>query len=444
MKNKFKGWNTVFGFTFRQASKGTSYKVITSLVSILIILASVIINIVVAKPENETEPSAVKSVFVLDGSGLQTMDFRELNPQLSEEKYKHIEFIYETDKTREETIKEASAYSSEAIAVIITAKDKGYEIEAVVPDNSVISENEASELTSLIQTAFENSKMIQSGLSAEQLGVLLKPVSASYADIGEKSEPAAYIIKMVAPMIFGFIMYIMLMLYGQTISKSVSTEKTSKLMETLLVSVHPYALITGKVLAMTAIAVLQVIIWIIAAVIGLYGGNAIAAAINPEYQNTVVTIINYLKDNIGESAMSLPAIILAVIIFCVGFLFYCVLASLAGSMVSKPEDASNAQALFVLPMVISWLFSYFTPLTGSESTITVLRLIPFTIPFSVPADLITGSIGLLQGLLSLVLLLLFSILVITLSARLYKGLVLYTGQKPNLKTIVNIIKAKSN
>ena len=444
MNNKFKGWRTVFGFTYRQATKGAGYKVVTSLVAILIILVFVLINILVAKPDDDIEPSIIKSVFVLNNSGLEAMNLKELNPQFLEERYKDIEFIYVKDKTREETIYQAAEHSSRSIAVIISARDAGYDIETVVPNNSEISDENASELLPLIQTAFESGKLMQSGLSAEQLSILLKPVVPSYEDIGESKNIGADVIKMIAPMLFGLIMYMMLMLYGQSISKSISTEKTSKLMETLLISIHPYGLITGKVLAMTSIAVLQFLIWIIASVVGLYGGNAVASAIYPEYENSVITIINFLKDNIGESAMTLPAVILAIIIFCVGFLFYCVLAGLAGSMVSKPEEAANTQGVFVFPIVISWLFCYITPLTGNEGTMRILRLIPLTIPFSVPVDLITGVISIGQGILSLAILLAFSLLVIMLSARLYKGLVLYTGQKLSLKTLGNIIRAKAD
>jgi len=444
LNNKFKGWRTVFGFTFRQATKGAGYKAVTGLVAIAIILIFILINILVAKPDNDIKPSNIKSVFVLDNSGLEAINLKELNPQLSEARYKDIDFIYVKGKTREETINLAAEYGSHSIAVIISARNAGYDIETVVPNNSELSDDDASELLPLIQTAFESGKLMQSGLSAEQLSILLKPVIPSYEEIGESKNFVVDIIKMIAPMLFGLIMYMMLLLYGQSISKSISTEKTSKLMETLLTSIHPYGLITGKVLAMTSMAVLQFLIWIVATVIGLYGGNAVASAIYPEYENTVITIINFLKDNIGESAMTFPAVILAIIIFCMGFLFYCVLAGLAGSMVSKPEEAANTQGLFVFPIVISWLFCYITPLTGNEGILRTLRLIPFTIPFSVPVDLITGVIGIGQGLLSLAILLAFSLLVIILSARLYKGLVLYTGQKLSLKILGNIIRAKAD
>jgi ABC-type Na+ efflux pump permease subunit len=214
-------------------------------------------------------------------------------------------------------------------------------------------------------------------------------------------------------------------------------------MEFLQTSVHPYAMITGKVLAITSIALGQFVIWLTAGIGGLYGGNAIAHSIYPQYENSAITIINFLKDNIGETAMSLPAVLLAVIIFALGFLFYCVIAAVAGSMVSKPEDVASTQFVFQLPIIISWLVSYFAPLMGKTGLTAAARYIPFTAPFSAPADLITGTMGLLEGLISLLLLLVFSFLTVILAARIYKGLVLYTGQKLTLKTIGNILKAES-
>jgi len=78
----------------------------------------------------------------------------------------------------------------------------------------------------------------------------------------------------------------------------------------------------------------------------------------------------------------------------------------------------------------------------NDALLAVVRNIPFTIPFCVPADLLTGAIGIGQGIVSTVILMVFSVLVIMLSGRIYKGMVLYTGQKINVKTIVGILKNK--
>lgn len=444
MKNNFRGWNTVFRFTFRQATKGMAFKIVSALVTILIIGIIVLVNILAAKPEDKDKVtiSPVEKVLVLDQSGLAPTDYKALNPELSEEKFKNVQFESVESQSREEVIKAAAVASNKAIAVIISPQETGYEIEAVVPDGSKITKKQAKALLGPMSSAFESNKLLQAGLSREQLDSILRPVVTSYNSIGNNNNEIVYVIKMIAPMLFGLMLYLMLLLYGQTISKSVSTEKTSKLMETLLTSVHPYALIAGKVLAITAMALIQFVGWIIAAVVGLYGGNAVAHAIYPDYQNTVLTVINFLKDNIGETAMSLPAVILAVIFFAVGFLFYCVIAGLAGCMVSKPEDAASTQAVFQFPVIISWLICYLAPVMGNEGVLSIARYVPFTAPFTVPVDLITGTIGLLQGGIALALLIVFTFLIIMLSGRLYKGLILYTGQKLSITMIGNVLKSK--
>lgn len=442
MKHNFRGWNTVFGFTFRQATKGVGFKLVTALITVLILGAILLANVLVAKPEkaDQMEPSPIKAVYVLDNSGLQPTDYKKMNPELSGEQFQNVQFMMATDQSREEVIKTAAADSSQTIAVIITTKETGYEIEAVIPDNSTITKKQADALLGPMSSGFESSKLMQAGLSVEQLTTVLKPVATSFSDIGESTSQIAMVIKIIAPMLFGFMLYMMLLLYGQTISKSVSNEKTSKLMETLLTSIHPYALITGKVLAITSMAILQFVTWILATFVGLYGGNAIAHSIYPGYENSVIAVINFLKDNIGETALSLPAVILALLFFCVGFLFYCVIAGLAGCMVSKPEDVATTQAIFQFPIIISFLVCYLAPIMGNEGILKVARYIPFTAPFSVPVDLITGTIGLAEGIIMLAILSIFTFLIVMLSARIYKGLLLYTGQKISFKMLGNILK----
>lgn len=443
MNNNFRGWKPVYSFTFRQATKGVGFKLVTVLFAILIMGAFILMNVLMAKPakDKNSEPSPIKKVFILDNSGLQPTNYKDILDHLQAKQFKHIDFVTAADKSGDEVIKTAAKTSSETIAVIITAEESGYLLQGYIPAGSTIKKKHTEALLKSMSSAFESNKLLQVGLSAQQLTSVLKPTVTSYSEIGESTSEAAKFIKIFAPMIFSFILYFMLLIYGQNISKSVSTEKTSKLMETLLISVHPYALITGKVLAITSMALIQFVTWLVAGAVGLYGGNAVAHAIYPEYENTVVTIINFLKDNIGETAMTVPAVILAIIIFCLGFLFYNMIAALAGCMVSKPEDVANTQSIFLLPIVISWLVSYFPPMMGKDGLVTVTRYIPFTSPFTVPVALITGSIGLVEGLISMFISLIFCLLIVILGGRIYKGLVLYNGQKLSFKLIGNILKS---
>ncbi len=444
MKDKFRGLTTVFSFTFKQSTKGPGYKVVSVLISLLIIGLIVLVNVLAAKPEDGTEAKAspIEQVLVLDQSGLAPVDFRALNPQLSDACFEAVTFVSAESSDRQEIIRAAAAASPKTIAVIISSGEAGYRLEAIIPDGSEITKKEAAALLSPMTAAFDTHKVLQAGISQDQLVSVLTPIVTTYTEVGEDTNEIVYAIKLLTPTLLGLMLYMMLLLYGQTISKSVSTEKTSKLMETLLTSVHPYALIAGKVLAVTGMALLQFVSWILAAIIGLYGGNAVAHAMYPEYKNSVITIINFVKDNVGASALTLPAILLAILFFAIGFLFYGVIAGLAGCMVSKPEDVATTQTIVTIPIIISWLVTYIPLLSGDKGLLYVTQYIPFTAPFCVPSNLITGTMGLLEGIIAFGLLILFVLLVIILSGRLYKGLILYNGQKINFKLMGNILKSK--
>ena len=271
---------------------------------------------------------------------------------------------------------------------------------------------------------------------------VMMPVVTGDGKIGEDLSMGAMIIKMIAPMVFGLVLYMMLIFYGQDVSREVSMEKVSKLTETLLTSVRPYAMITGKVLAVSLAGVIQFFIWILSAAAGLAIGNIVAKSMYPGYENVVIKVLEFVREGFSTSAFSPVAIILAILIFVVGFLFYSVLAGMAGSLVSKPEDTAQMQSIFQFPIIISFFACYFGVLLEKEGLILATRFIPFTIPFGVPCDLLTGSVSILQGVVSLVILLVFTVFCIILSGRLYEGLILYNGQKMNLKKLVNVVRVK--
>lgn len=444
MKTSFRGWTSVFGFTFRQSVKSVGFKLVTILISLLLIGILVATNILIAKPDQdspqELEPSTIKTIYVLDQSGLETTDFKSLNPAFTNEQFSHINFISLTEGSREAVIQQAKAHSKYTLAAIITLSDGNYEFEMVIPSESAIDEGDAEAVLEPMLEAFQVHKLLQADLTEEQLSAITTPILTSTNTIGEVTNEIALVVQLLAPMLFSLVLYMMLIIHGQSVSKSVSTEKTSKLMETLLTSIHSNAMIAGKVLAVTSAALLQFASWILSIFIGLYGGNLIARILYPDYNNTVIQMIDFIRDHIGESALTLSSLAFAILFLCIGFLFYCVLAALSGSMVSKPEDTASTQALFMLPIIFSWLLSYIAPITENKTLISILRYVPLTSPFMVPADLLSGAMSIFEGVISLLLLLLFTLLTIMISARIYKGLVLYTGQKISFKTILGIFK----
>ena len=445
--NKFKGWKDVFSFNYKQSAGSKGYIAVTVLVAIAILAASVIISVIAAKPkeEDKTEETSyftVETAYVLDLAGMGELKFKEWIPQLEEEYYSGLSFVQVSDMTVEEVqTKAAREESGLAIGVIIEKNGSNIEVTAVVPSTSEeISLMDGQEVADLVAVAVEQARFALSGLSDLQFSQINKQVVISVSDAGEETNVVVYLVQYLAPAIFGLVLYFLLLLYGQSICQSVSVEKTSKLVETLLTSLHPYALLTGKVFAIVATALQQFFIWVAALVVGVVAGGVVAENMYPGVESGISVVVDFMRANIGESALSPVAVVLALVTFCGGFLFYCVLSGMAGSMVSRPEEAASVQSIFSLPIVISWIVCYFGTLMEKEGLLMVARNIPFTIPFCVPVDLLTGAIGIGQGILSTVILLVFSVLVIMLSGRIYKGLVLYNGEKVTLKNVVGILK----
>ena len=447
---KFSGWKSVFSFNYKQSAGSKSYIAVTTLVAIAIIAVAILISILAAKPEDGDEAEAlsfceVETAYVLDMAGIGELNFKEWVPALSEQYYQFLSMEQVSDMTVEELQTMAAREESGlAVGVVIEEVEGNIEVTAVVPSTSEeLSLTDGQEVADLVAIAVEQARFLQSGLSELQYSQINKQVAISVIDAGAAENVVVYLIKVLAPMLFGLLLYSLLMLYGQQINQSVSVEKTSKLVETLLTSLHPYALLTGKVFAIVATALQQFFIWAIALFAGIFAGGVISEHMYPGTESGLSVVVEFLRANIGESAFSPTAAILAFVIFCCGFLFYCVLAGMAGSMVTRPEEAANTTSIFLMPIMISWLVTYFGALLEKESLLNVARNIPFTIPFCVPVDLLTGTIGIVQGVISMVILLAFSMLVIMLSGRIYKGLVLYTGQKVTLKNVIGILKNKN-
>lgn len=447
--NKFKGWNKVFAFTFRQGASGKGYLAVTIVIALLVFAAAAFGTAYSAKPSKEDENgekkhSLVELVYVSNQSSFSELHLKEWAAQQPEaERFAQIVWDEAKEQTEKELAERAEASENAyAMGILITETAEEISVRAVLPSTGELELADGQELAELVSACVTQLRIEASGLTELQLKQMEKPITIGIAEAGEAKDVAAYLIKYLAPLVFGLLLYFMLLLYGQTICQDVSTEKTSKLMETLLTSLHPYALLTGKVFGIVATALVQVFVWVAALAAGVFGGIYLGKTLYPGSTGTVETVWNFLRDSIGENAFKPSAILLALLIFCCGFLFYSVLAGMAGSMVSRPEEASSVTSVFTFPIMISWLVTYFGSLMENNTLMLVARFIPFTIPFGVPVELLMGSVGIVQGLISTVILLLFSALVIMISARIYRGLVLYTGQKLSMSSLIGILRNK--
>ncbi len=436
-----KNWKLVYSFTCKQYMGTARFKIITAIIGLVLIAALMIPIILINQPEDEIpEDEILRTVYVLNKTDA-SMD--KLSQQFKQaEALADVELVLVKDKSDDDFVAYIAGETKQGAGIIFQKEEDKYLLRGVIPDNSNLDGDALEAREDSLKNAFYGVLLLESKVEPAQLVLIQMPVTANSVKVGEDTGIAVYLIKFLAPLVFGLFMYFIVLLYGQSVCKEVSVEKTSKLMETLLTSIHPYALITGKVLAIFSTAMLQCLIWVGCIVAAIFGGSIISDKLYPNEANVVATAVKFLRDEIGKTAFSVPSLIMALVVFFAGSLLFLALAGVAGSIISKPEDTANAQTIFIWPILISWLVPYFATMAGNENVMRICRVVPFTAPFCVPAELLTGVVNWGVGILSTVLVLVMSALIIWVTARIYRGLVLYTGQKVKLKNIVGVIRGR--
>lgn len=447
MKNKFRGIYKVFRFTLAQSVKEKSFKITIVLIGLAVFGITFLLNIIMA---DDASPSPVEKVYVHnDESGLnfeveETLENGEIKKTVIfdemrgvfDEKYKNVEFvILENNTDKKAAVQMAMDDDTPSIVASIGKSEDGFAITVYVPDGKDISTSEGTEIGDLIADNFNTIKYANMNLTIDQTIALMVPSTVKLSVEGETEDTdfAVTVMQMFAPAIFGFVLYFMLLFYGQAIAKNVLAEKESKLMEFLLTGCKPYALIGGKILAITLSGLMQFIVWISLGVTGYVVGDKVARINYPDYENPLFEIIDALNKMGLKDAFSVKAIILSILSLCIGFLFYCVVAGFFGSFLKKTEDVSSVMSLYTMLVVVGFTVSYMGNLLEKKAIISIGRYVPVCSPFMLPADILVGNTKIYESFISLAILLLSTVIMIVATGKVYEMGVLYKGSNPLLR-----------
>ena len=229
----------------------------------------------------------------------------------------------------------ASASGEDAANTVIlrvTKPDETYLLSVYLPENTNISRSRASSFADESAGMFSAVLLQKAELSAEEAMLLSMPVTAETVALSPDNEAEsddtdmmAEILGFILPFFMMMLVYMMVVFYGQSMANSVMLEKTSKLMETILTAVHPFALMAGKLFATACAAVLQILTWLFCGIAGSVAGAMFASSMIPDTDTEAVVIINQIMDS--SSLFSLSGLPLGLLILALGFLLYLSLSS---------------------------------------------------------------------------------------------------------------------
>ncbi len=455
MNNKYKGVFHVFNFTFKQGTKTKGYKSTTIIIGFVFFILLLAINVLLAvvnTPEEEEDYDNDDEEYVYEYelpseisiySGLYytidnetktlTADADSVYALLqSDESYSEyfendVTFTYfETDTTNltteeiDEAFTKYAKLAEDGESIIFVYTDEDNNISSVFISSDYCDTADLF-LEAYNMTLYNNLGYDVLNLDENSISTLFVPVTVYATDVSKYGEYslAEELVKMIVPMILILVIYMMVVLNGQAIAKSIVSEKVTKLMETLLVYVDPVAMVTGKVFGTVAISVVQVIIWIICGCLGYNVGNLINENLFPDYENVISAFFDIIREG-GSEAFTIPAVIIAILAFAFGYFAYAFLAATVGALASKPEDMSNSMMLFNMPIIVGFMLAYFGNLSGDETIKLISLFLPISSAFSLSSGVLTGIISIPQSLISLAILIITSLVLGVIAGNIYK------------------------
>ena len=206
---------------------------------------------------------------------------------------------------------------------------------------------------------------------------------------------------------FGILFLMAASTFGGTIAQSVVEEKQTRIVEILLSAVSARALLAGKVLGNSVLALGQILAIAVLAALGL-----------------MVIGQDVLLTDLG------PSVLWFLVFFAVGFVLLASMYAAAASLVSRMEDTGSVLApLIYLVMIPYFLVIFFYE---NEVVMTVMSYVPFSAPVGMPMRVFLGDTQWWEPLLSLVVLAASTMLVVVLGARIYQNSLLRTGGRVKL------------
>jgi len=440
----FKNFDKVFKFTFRNQAMQKGYKTLTLVLGFILLLAPVAVLLYLSWTTKKSDTEELQScgadkIYVVNDAA-DVSDYSALK-SVNGDGYAAIEYI--PVKSVDEALDAVKNAGEKTSLVLHVTKDEKGAISAgiVIPDGSVIDSKTAGNYYKAIEKMQMLFVVTLSGINVQDVTETTKTIDYDGFDAtGWKSGTSLFADKakadeqnneryrdgfgIVITLLVCMIMYFVVLAYGASISKNVVMEKASKLMDTMLISVKPEALVFGKLTGVLAAGLLQFFFWIAMLVGGLILGVKLSDVIFPDAHAPAVVFLKSL----GAMNMFQPLnVFLAVIVLLFGIVMYCAMAAFAGAISSTVEQAASNQGIFVMFLVFSYIavISKGTDINGAPMWLFV---VPFTAALILPTGLVLGSLSMSTALIGVAILVVFTLVLLILAGRVYKAMALYKGE----------------
>ena len=402
----------VMKFTMKDMIKRKSFIISTIIFLIMIVVG---FNI----------PNILKSINGEDTSDKLVIVDEENIFEGSLESLKNVDTGYEIEisNSKYEEIKEKINNDEIESAIIVEKTNNNVKIRYIVKNTTMMA-NVPDDIISMMNSLYSNLQISKLGLTESQL----QSITPNFDYELEQTEEEKANGNVFAIMLLSIVLFYAIYFYAYQVSSSITTEKTSKIIETLVTSTSPKTIVLGKTIGIGVVGLLQLILLVGTALISA------KAFLDPELINSILDI----------SAITPYLGIITIIYFILGYLAYALLYALTGSTVSKPEDIQSANGPVAMLAVIGFYLSYFTMMNPTSSLNVFASIFPISSPFCMPFRIMMGLASTTDVLISIAVLIITILVIAKVTIKIYSNAILNYGTKMGIKDIMKMYKDKNN
>lgn len=408
---------TVASFTMKEMVKRKSFIISTIIIFLIIIIGFNVPNIIDMVKGDSNEVTGNDTILIIDPDDIYGGALENLNQMELGKNFK----VQNNGLTKEEIKEKIDTEEVYAVMVIYKQDNKVY-ISYFV--DSMAMESAPSEIVKVLNDLYKDIQIEKLGLSNEQLASLNPEFSINITETNEN--PASG--NVFAIMLLSIVLFYAIYFCAYQVSSSITTEKTSKIMETLVTSTTPRTIVLGKTIGIGIVGLLQVAGMIIVSVI------CCNVFIDPELLSRIIDL----------SKITPTLAIITIIYFILGYAVYSLLYALTGSTVSKPEDINSANGPVAILAVIGFYLAYFSMMNPTSEINVFASMFPFSAPFSMPFRVMMGTATMGQVAISLGIMLVSIFVIARISIKIYSSAILNYGTKISIKDVLKMYKDKNN
>lgn len=401
----------VLSFELKNFVTGKWYKVSTILVCVLVGVVMFVPRFLDMGSETDGSEHVNTSSITL---GLYDPEHVFTDQSLLKEGFPNAEWIsYSSQEELEKSIKD------EKIKAGFMVEDVG-SYRYLVLDSSMNDQNQRI-FDALMNTRYQTMKLNELGVDTAKIQEILATSVHSEISILGTDGVSNYFYTY----ILVFALYFIVLFYGQMTAQGVASEKGNRAVEILITSASPNALIFGKVIAGAIAGIVQAAV--------MLGFSMLCYQVNAQVWNHSLDFLFDIPVNV----------LLTFAVFgTLGYLFYSFIYGALGAMVSKVEEVGSATSPITIIFIMGFFLTFYGMMNPDSLLSTIASYLPFSSCMAMFARVAMGSVGMMEILLSALILLISTILMGLLGAKLYRRGTLSYGNSFRFSAMIKELRKK--